>query len=73
MSPPSLDLPLAANCVTASPTGDGAEVTRVRWGGSLLEEARMHAPMTLLTVQPHAVAIDTAAPAPAPAFETFTP
>ena len=33
------DLPLAANCIDAAP-GDPATVTRVRWGGSLLEEAR---------------------------------
>jgi electron transfer flavoprotein alpha subunit len=67
-----LDLPLAANCVAASVTDDGAEVTRVRWGGSLLEHARIHAPTTLLTVQPHALAADTAAAAP-PAIESFTP
>ena len=34
---------LAANCVRAAP-GDPAEVTRLRWGGSLLEEARLHGP-----------------------------
>ena len=67
-----LDLPLAANCVAASRTDDGAEVTRVRWGGSLLEHARIHAPKTLLTVQPHAIAADTSAAAP-PAIESFTP
>jgi len=67
-----LDVPLAANCVAASGTDDGAEVTRVRWGGSLLERARVHAPTTLLTVQPHAVAIDTT-PAAAPAIESFIP
>ena len=44
-----LDLPLAANCVSAS----GAEVTRIRWGGSLLEEARLHGSPLLLTVAPH--------------------
>jgi len=48
------DLPLAANCVAAS-AGDPALVIRVRWGGSLLEEAAVHAPVTLLTVMPHAV------------------
>ena len=31
-------------------------VTRVRWGGSLLEEARVHGSPLLLTVAPHAVA-----------------
>ena len=39
-----LDLPLAANCIDAAP-GDSAAVTRVRWGGSLLEEASLHAPL----------------------------
>jgi len=63
-----LDLPLAANCVAV----DGNDVTRVRWGGSLLEEARLDAPVLLLTVQPHAVAADAAA-ARAQAVESFTP
>ena len=34
-----LDQPMAANC-TAIAAGDPVSVTRVRWGGSLLEEAR---------------------------------
>ena len=67
-----LDLPLAANCVRAAPSDGGAEVTRVRWGGSLLEVARIHAPAVLLTVQPHAVAVETTAD-PAPGVEPFTP
>jgi len=62
---------LAANCVAAAP-GDPAEVTRLRWGGSLLEQARVHGAVKLLTVAPHAVAIATAA-AGAPAVEAFTP
>jgi electron transfer flavoprotein alpha subunit len=62
---------LAANCVRATP-GDPATVTRIRWGGSLLEEARVHGAMPLLTVAPHAVAIEPA-PAGAPAVEQFTP
>ena len=66
------DLPLAANCVTAASSHEGAEVTRVRWGGSLLEVARVHAPTTLLTVQPHAVAIETTTSAE-PAVESFSP
>ena len=48
------DLPLAANCIEAAP-GDPAEVTRLRWGGSLLEQARVHGATKLLTVAPHAV------------------
>ncbi len=31
-------------------------MTRVRWGGSLLEEARLHGSPAILSVQPHAVA-----------------
>jgi electron transfer flavoprotein alpha subunit len=50
-----LELPLAANCTEAR-LGDPATVTRVRWGGSLLEEARVHGSPLLLTVAPHAVA-----------------
>jgi electron transfer flavoprotein alpha subunit len=50
-----LDQPMAANC-TALSLGDPASVTRVRWGGSLLEEARLHGSPLLLTVAPHAIA-----------------
>lgn len=50
---------LAANCVRATP-GDPAEVTRMRWGGSLLEEARLHGAVKLMTVAPHSVAAETA-------------
>jgi electron transfer flavoprotein alpha subunit len=50
---------LAANCVAAA-AGDPVEVTRVRWGGSLLEHARLHGATKLLTVAPHAVAIEPA-------------
>ncbi len=52
-----LDLPMAANCTSAE-LGDPASVTRIRWGGSLLEEARVHGSPLLLTVAPHAVAAD---------------
>jgi electron transfer flavoprotein alpha subunit len=54
-----LDLPMAANCTSLTP-GDPPTVTRVRWGGSLLEEARLHGSPALLTVAPHAVAADPA-------------
>jgi len=66
-----LDLPFAANCTTATP-GDPLLVTRVRWGGSLLEEARLHGAVKLLTVQPHTVAAEEQAPGE-PAVERFTP
>ena len=63
-----LDLPLAANCISAT----GGDVTRIRWGGSLLEEATMHADVVLLTVQPHAVVVEKASVGE-PAVERFTP
>ena len=49
-------LPLAANCVAVSP-GPPVTLTRLRWGGSLLEEARLHGPRPLITVAPHVVPI----------------
>ena len=63
-----LDAPLAANCVAAQP-GDPWLVTRQRWGGSLLEEARLHGAVRLLSVAPHAL---PAEPAPQPLEATVT-
>jgi electron transfer flavoprotein alpha subunit len=50
-----LDQPMAANCVSVTP-GDPTTVIRVRWGGSLLEEARLHGSPLLMTSAAHAVA-----------------
>jgi electron transfer flavoprotein alpha subunit len=50
------DAPFAANCVAV---GSDGSVTRVRWGGSLLEEARIHGDVRLLTVAPHMVEATT--------------
>jgi electron transfer flavoprotein alpha subunit len=52
-----LDQPFAANVTVV----DGDTVTRVRWGGSLLEEARLHGSPRILSVAPHAHAADPAA------------
>jgi electron transfer flavoprotein alpha subunit len=57
----------AANCVRAA----GDEVTRQRWGGSLLEEARLHGDVKLMTVAPHAVEIEEAVGEPE--VETLAP
>jgi electron transfer flavoprotein alpha subunit len=46
------DLPFAANCVAV---GSDGSVTRVRWGGSLLEEARIDSDLLILSVAPHMV------------------
>ena len=52
-----MGLPMASNCVEAAP-GDPVMVTRQRWGGSLLEEARLSSPRPLITVAPHTVPIE---------------
>jgi electron transfer flavoprotein alpha subunit len=57
-------LPMTANCMSVSP-GDPWQVTRQRWGGSLLEDARLEGSIRLLTVAPHALE-----PAAAPAATT---
>jgi electron transfer flavoprotein alpha subunit len=62
-----LDGVFAANVVVAA----GDEVTRQRWGGSLLEQARMHGPVRLMTVAPHAVQMEEATGEPV--VESFVP
>jgi len=57
-------LPFAANCIAVE-LGNPLTLTRLRWGGSLLEEARMHTALPLLTVAPHALPVDQG-PAPQP-------
>ena len=57
-----LGLPFAANCIAVTP-GDPVTLTRLRWGGSLLEEARLHSPRPLITVAPHTIPADSG-PAP---------
>jgi electron transfer flavoprotein alpha subunit len=49
-----LRLALAANCTELTP-GDPLLVTRQRWGGSLLEEARLKGEVKLVTLAPHAI------------------
>ncbi|CAN5293311.1 electron transfer flavoprotein subunit alpha/FixB family protein [soil metagenome] len=48
-----LDLPLASNVVAVDSTEEEWQVSRVRWGGSLIEEASLAAFVKLLTVAPH--------------------
>ena len=55
-----------------STPGEPLGVTRVRWGGSLLEEAELRGSPALLTVAPHAVAAEPTSEA-AIVTEHFTP
>jgi electron transfer flavoprotein alpha subunit len=58
-----LDQPFAANVIAV----DGDDVTRIRWGGSLVEEARLHGSPKILTVAPHTQVAAAAVP-----FETLS-
>lgn len=49
-----MDQPFAANCLEVSP-GTPWELTRVRWGGSLLERATLDGGVVLLTFAHHSV------------------
>ncbi len=66
------NLPMAANCTEVQP-GETYQVTRVRWGGSLLEEATLGGSPKLFTV---ALNMVDSSQAPSPAdceLVTFTP
>jgi electron transfer flavoprotein alpha subunit len=63
------DLPMAANCLSASWLDDGAmQLSRQRWGGSLIEDAVLDASTALLTVASDGV---LAAPAENPTVTTL--
>ena len=64
------DLPFAANVIA---TGADSVLTRMRWGGSLFEESRLHAPLALLSSAPHMVAAGPVSGASPPSVETFAP
>lgn len=49
-----LDAPMAANVISITP-GEDWRVVRVRWGGSLHEEALLVASVKLASVAPHAI------------------
>jgi electron transfer flavoprotein alpha subunit len=68
-----LGLPMSANTIEVNP-GESWQLVRQRWAGSLLEDATLDAPVRLLSVAPHAVAIDPVeAAAPAPTITRFEP
>jgi electron transfer flavoprotein alpha subunit len=67
-----LGLALTANVTEVRP-GDPWQVTRQRWGGSLLEEARLDGPIRLLTVAPHAFVPASGGSVAAAGVDTFVP
>lgn len=66
-------LPMAANCTEVEPAGESYLVTRLRWGGSLLEEAQLTGAVKLLTVAPHAVPAEAGPTAEEVALHPITP
>ena len=50
-----LDAPFVANCIDVEP-GDVWSVTRLQWGGSLLEDAMLDADIPMITCAAHVVA-----------------
>lgn len=66
------DLPMAANCTEIRP-GDSYRITRLRWGGSLFEEALLEGDPKLLTVAPYAIAVEAADANGELAVEEFAP
>jgi electron transfer flavoprotein alpha subunit len=66
-------LPMAANCTDAVPGDPYYSVTRVRWGGSLLEEAQLSGAIKLMTVVEHAVSAEESAAAREVRVVPFTP
>jgi len=54
-----LGMAMAANCIEVTP-GDDYQVTRTRWGGSLLEEAWLRGKIKLMTVAPHMIQVEEA-------------
>ena len=54
-------------------TDDGYQVTRHRWGGSLIEHARLESPTLLLTTAPHEIPIEPADEATSPEVRPFEP
>lgn len=66
-------LPMVANCVEIDTSANGWNITRTRWGGSLLEKTSLDSPMKLVTVTEHSVEATTAdVPGPA-TVEKFRP
>jgi electron transfer flavoprotein alpha subunit len=67
-----LDMPFVANCTVIEPS-DVWKLTRVQWGGSLLEDATLTADVKLVSFGHHAVVAEPAHAPGAAALDAFTP
>ena len=71
-----LDIPMVANCTDVDPSaerGGDWKITRVRWGGSLMERAVVSSETVLLSVAFHAFVAEPLAAPVAYSTVTFTP
>ena len=59
------DLPLVANCVNVSVESVPWSITRIQWGGSLLEDVTLTSPLPLMTIAQHSIEAEPAPGAPA--------
>lgn len=70
-----LDVPFVANCTSVDPAGAGPDgtwtMTRVQWGGSLLEDTTLEADTPLITCGLHAVAAEPLGEGAAPESRAF--
>ena len=64
-----LDVPFAANCLDIDPAD--WSITRIQWGGSLLEDVSLDATVPLVSCGLHAVAAEPAEVPVTPAVEPF--
>jgi len=70
----TLDAPMAANCVAVDVGDDGAyELERHRWGGSLLEHARLEGDRKLVSAAKHEFPVEPADEETNPTVVTFSP
>ena len=65
------DLPVVANCLSVE-VGETYTLERQRWGGSLIEHARLRAGPKVMSVALHELPIESAGSG-APTVESFTP
>jgi electron transfer flavoprotein alpha subunit len=66
-------LPMVANCVGFDTSAEVWDITRTRWGGSLLEDASLDAPIRLVTITEHSTEPTPAGSPGAATVEVFTP
>ena len=64
-----LDIPFVANCLDVDPAG--WSITRIQWGGSLLEDVTLSAEVPLLSCGLHAVASEAVETPTEPAVDAF--